>query len=88
MDYKNIKPDCMEIKVLGADCKKCKTLEKITRQAVEELGLTANITKVEDIVEIMQAGIMNIPALVINGKVVLKGTVPSFSDIKQLLTKY
>ncbi len=77
----------MEIKVLGTGCTKCKTLEKNTIEAVNELAIQANVTKVEDIVEIMNFGVMTTPALVVDGKVVLKGRVPSVEEIKQLLTK-
>ncbi len=77
----------MEIKVLGTGCTKCKTLEKNTIEAVNELAIDANVTKVEDIVEIMNFGVMTTPALVVDGKVVLKGKVPSVEEIKQLLTK-
>ncbi len=57
----------MEIKVLGTGCAKCKSLEKVTREAIEKTGVNATVTKVEDIVEIMQYGIMTTPALVIDG---------------------
>ncbi|MBN2167473.1 MAG: TM0996/MTH895 family glutaredoxin-like protein [Marinilabiliaceae bacterium] len=77
----------MEIKVLGTGCTKCKTLEKNTNEAVKELGIDATITKVDDIMEIMNFGVMTTPALVVDGKVVLKGRVPSVEEIKQLLTK-
>jgi len=77
----------MEIKVLGTGCAKCKNLEKATREAVEKSGIKANITKVEDIVEIMQFGVMITPALVVDGKVVLKGRVPSIDELTQLLSK-
>ncbi len=77
----------MEIKVLGTGCTKCKTLEKNTIEAVNELAIDANVTKVEDIVEIMNFGVMTTPALVVDGKVVLKGKVPSVEEIKLLLTK-
>ena len=77
----------MEIKVLGTGCTKCKTLEKYTIEAVNELAIQATVTKVEDIVEIMNFGVMTTPALVVDGKVVLKGRVPSVEEIKQLLTK-
>jgi small redox-active disulfide protein 2 len=76
----------MEIKVLGTGCPKCKTLEKVTREAVAETGLNATVTKVEDITEIMNAGIMMTPALIIDGKIVVKGRVPSVEEIKRLLT--
>jgi small redox-active disulfide protein 2 len=76
----------MEIKILGTGCPKCKTLEKITREVVNEMGIAANIVKEEDIVRIMNYGIMHTPGIVINGKVVLSGRVPSTKEIKEILT--
>jgi small redox-active disulfide protein 2 len=75
----------MEIKILGPGCSKCKTLEKITREVVDEMGIAADIHKEEDIVKIMNYGIMLTPGLVINGKVVLSGRVPSAKEIKEIL---
>lgn len=75
----------MEIKVLGTGCAKCKTLEKLTREAVVLAGVSATVEKVEDIVEIMKYKVMTTPALVIDGKVVLKGQVPSAAEIALLL---
>ena len=77
----------MEIKVLGTGCAKCKSLEKATKEAVEKTGVNATVTKVEDIVEIMQFGVMTTPALVIDGEIVVKGKVPSVDEISKLLTK-
>jgi small redox-active disulfide protein 2 len=77
----------MDIKILGTGCAKCKSLEKVTREVVDEMNLDATVTKVEDIVEIMSFGVMTTPALVIDGQVVLRGRVPGASEIKQLLTK-
>ena len=77
----------MEIKILGTGCPKCKTLEKLTREVVEQNGIDATISKVEDIMEIMKYGIMTTPALVVNEKVEIKGRVPSSDEIKQILTK-
>ena len=76
-----------EIKVLGTGCPKCKTLEKVTRDAVDALKLDATVSKIEDIMEIMSFGIMTTPALVIDGKVVVKGRVPSIDEIKKFLTQ-
>lgn len=76
----------MEIKVLGPGCPNCKTLEKNVLTAVADLNLDAEVTKVEDIMEIMQYGVMKTPALVIDGKVVLKGVVPSLTELKSLLS--
>ncbi len=75
----------MEIKVLGTGCAKCKSLEKVTRKAVEELNLDATVEKVEDIQKIMEYAVMRTPALVIDEKVVLSGQVPKVSELKELL---
>jgi small redox-active disulfide protein 2 len=75
----------MEIKVLGTGCAKCKSLEKVTRKAIEELKLEATVEKVEDIQKIMEYAVMRTPALVINDKVVLTGQVPKVAVLKELL---
>ncbi len=75
----------MEIKVLGTGCAKCNSLEEVTKQAVAEKGIEATIEKVDDIMQIMSFGVMTTPALVIDGKVVVKGKVPSVKEIKELL---
>ncbi len=77
----------MKIVILGTGCPKCKTLENITRDAVAEMGIITDITKEEDIVNIMNYGIMRTPGLVINGKVVLSGQVPSVNQVKELINK-
>ena len=75
----------MEIKVLGTGCAKCKSLEKVTKKAVEELNLDATVEKVEDIQKIMEYAVMRTPALVINEKVVLSGQLPKVSELKDIL---
>jgi small redox-active disulfide protein 2 len=76
----------MEIKILGTGCPKCKSLEKATREVVAQNNIDATITKVEDIIEIMNFNVMTTPALVVNGKVVVKGRIPSNDELKQILT--
>lgn len=76
----------MEIKILGTGCAKCKSLEKATKGAVSELGINAEVEKVEDIMKIMEFGVMTTPALVVNNKVVVSGRVPKINEIKKLLT--
>lgn len=66
---------------------KCKTLMQNSRKAVEELGLEAEIEKVENIKEIMMFNVLMTPGLVIDGKVKTAGRVPSSEDIKKLLMK-
>ena len=77
----------MEIKILGSGCAKCKTLEKLTREVIQQNEIDATITKVEDFLEIMKLGVMTTPALVVDGKVEIKGRIPSTDEIKQILTK-
>jgi small redox-active disulfide protein 2 len=77
----------MDIKVLGTGCPKCKALEKAVNDAVTAAGVDATVSKVEDIMQIMQFGVMTTPALVVDGKVLLKGRVPSVDEIKNLITK-
>jgi small redox-active disulfide protein 2 len=78
----------MEIKVLGTGCAKCKSLEKVTRKAVDELNLDATVTKVEDIQKIMEYSVMRTPALVIDEQVVLSGQLPKVAELKELLNKH
>ena len=76
----------MIIEVLGTGCAKCKALEKATREVVAQNNINASITKVEDIVGIMKFNIMTTPALVVDGKVIVKGRIPSNQELKELLT--
>jgi small redox-active disulfide protein 2 len=76
----------MNIQILGTGCAKCKSLEKLTREVVEQNGISAEISKVEDIMEIMKFNVMTTPAIVVDGKVVLKGRVPSANELKDILT--
>ncbi len=76
----------MEIKILGTGCAKCQALERNTRQAVDELKLSAQIEKVTDLQAILSYDILMTPGLVINGKVVLSGKLASKDEIKKLLT--
>jgi small redox-active disulfide protein 2 len=77
----------MEIKILGIGCQRCKILEKSVREAVEEMNIQANISKVQDIVEILDYGILKTPGLVIDDKVVSSGHLLSVSQVKAILSK-
>lgn len=73
----------MEIKVLGTGCKKCQVLESHIRRVVEDLKREdINITKVQDIKDIMAYNILSTPALVIDEKVKVFGRIPSSDEIK------
>lgn len=73
----------MKLEILGTGCPKCKKLTELVTEAVRELGITAEISKVDKINDIMNYGVMITPALAIDGKVVLAGRIPSKDEIKK-----
>lgn len=75
----------MKIEVLGMGCQKCATLYENAKQAVAELGIAAEVVKVEDIKDIAAYGVMFTPALVVDGVVKAAGKVPGKDEIKKLL---
>ncbi|MGM9830723.1 MAG: thioredoxin family protein [Paludibacteraceae bacterium] len=76
----------MEIKILGTGCAKCKATFQIVEKVIKENSLNVQLTKVEDIVEILNSGIMATPAVMVDGVIRIKGHVPSESEIKQILS--
>lgn len=71
----------MKIEILGTGCSKCKALEEATKQAVVKIGGFHEVKKVEDIVEIMNYGVMSTPALVVDGVVKSTGKLLSIEQI-------
>jgi small redox-active disulfide protein 2 len=75
----------MNIKILGTGCAKCHKLAQVVREVVDELKLEAGVEEVDDITKILEYPILTTPGLVINGKVVLSGQVPSKEKLIELL---
>ncbi len=75
----------MEIKILGTGCAKCKTTYQVIEKVINENHLDVQLTNVEDIVEILNSGVMATPAVIVNGMVRIKGHIPSENEIKQML---
>ncbi len=75
----------MKVKVLGPGCKNCVTLDRITREVIAEMGIEATFEKVEDYAAISSFGVMSTPALVIDGKVILSGRVPTARHLREIL---
>ncbi len=77
----------MKLEILGSGCANCQKLMAVTEEAVRDLGVVdAEVVKVEDFAKIMTYGVMSTPALVIDGKVVLSGKVPSKAEVSSLVT--
>ena len=72
----------MKIEVLGMGCAKCKKLAELAAQAVQELGVEAEIVKVEAVKEIMKYNVLSTPGLVVEGQLKAAGRLPSLDEIK------
>ncbi|MDX4061253.1 thioredoxin family protein [Aliarcobacter skirrowii] len=77
----------MKIEILGTGCTKCKALEEATKKAVAQIGGFHEVKKVEDIVEIMNYGVMSTPALVVDDEVKSVGKLLSVDEIVKILSK-
>ena len=78
----------MHIQILGgARCSPCTAMEKLTRRSLTHLGLDATVEKVTDERTIIAAGVMSIPALVIDGTVIITGRVPSRKELEAILSR-
>ena len=75
----------MKIQVLGTGCPKCKKMYENTETAIKDLGICADLEKVQDLKAIMNFGVMVTPALAIDGEVKVAGRIPSVEDIKKLV---
>lgn len=75
----------MKIEVLGTGCAKCSALLEATKKAVAQKGLFVQIEKIEDVMKIMEYGVLSTPALVIDGEVKSSGKLLSVEEIVALL---
>jgi small redox-active disulfide protein 2 len=73
------------IKILGTGCAKCKQTEAVIRETLDEMGVEANIEKIEDIEQIMAYDVMSTPAVVIDGQIMVRGKVPTKEEIKAMV---
>ena len=76
----------LTIKVLGSGCANCKRLEQLTRKVVDQLGVEAEVIKVTDPTVYADYGVMATPGLVINGKTVSSGRIPSMAEVTTFVT--
>ena len=76
----------MKIQVLGSGCPTCKNLYELTKTAVAELGIEAEVEYITDISKIIELGVMESPVMTINGKIAMLGS-GSLEKIKEVITK-
>jgi len=76
----------MKIQVLGSGCPTCKNLYELTKKAVSELGIETEVEYVGDISKLIKLGIMQSPAMLIDGKLVMTGSA-NLDKIKEIIKK-
>ncbi len=76
----------IDIKVLGPGCPKCKVMYNNVLEAVNQLGIEANVTKIEDIMEIMKYNVLSTPVLIVNEVAKIKGRSADLEEIKRILS--
>ncbi len=76
----------MKIQVVGPGCPRCQLTEKNVLNACAQLDIAADITHVTEMQEIVALGVMRTPAVIIDGRVVLAGKVPSVGELKAILS--
>jgi len=85
--YEEEKSAVLEIRVLGPGCTQCDTLERTLMELLSEMNILADMEHIRDIKEIGKYGVFGTPALVINGKVMSVGKVPSKEKLKKWLSE-
>lgn len=75
-----------QVKILGSGCAKCNQLADAVKAVIAAEGLDASVEKVEDIQQIVGYGVMSTPGLVVDGRVVCSGRLPSNDEIREMLT--
>lgn len=78
----------LSIKILGPGCARCKATVEVVKKALEKRGLQADLTKVEDVEQIVTYNILKTPAVVINEEVKISGRIPTQEEIESLLSHY
>ena len=76
----------MKIKVLGPGCARCQQLEKTTKEVVKERGIDAEVEEIKDMKMIIEYPILTTPGLVIDGKLVCSGQVPTKAEVATYIT--
>lgn len=75
----------IDIKILGIGCARCNDLEKRVRDTLAELGIAADVEHVKDLKLFASMGVFMTPGLLVDGKVVSQGRIPSRDELKNWL---
>jgi small redox-active disulfide protein 2 len=75
----------MEIKVIGPGCSRCRSAMKVIQTIVAERAPSVRVEKVEDLTEMIRLGLMSTPAVLVDGRVVLSGRVPTRAEVESWL---
>jgi small redox-active disulfide protein 2 len=75
------------IKVLGPGCPKCKTTYNNVLEAIKQMGIEADVVKIEDIEEMMKYNVLTTPVLMIDDVAKVKGRIADVKEIKELLSQ-
>ncbi|HOJ50985.1 MAG TPA: MTH895/ArsE family thioredoxin-like protein [Syntrophales bacterium] len=78
----------MKIIVAGPGCARCHATEKNVAQAVKELNLNAEVSHVYNVLEFRELGVKVTPAVIVEGKIVVAGKIPSVEELKDMLKEY
>ncbi len=73
------------IKILGPGCARCKSTYEVVKKAVEQSGVQADITKIEDLEGMMKYDILTTPVVVVNEQIKISGRIPTVDEIIKLL---
>ena len=76
----------MKIEVVGPGCPRCVTTEKNVHEALKQLGISAEVSKVTNVAEFAKKGVMFTPAVIVDGQVKISGKVPTVDEIKKVMT--
>ena len=75
----------MKIEILGTGCAKCTALEEVVKQAITKIGGFHSVEKVDDLIKIMDYGVMNTPGLVVDGVVKSTGKLLTVDEVVELI---
>ena len=81
----NVGDSLVSIKVLGSGCKSCHELYENTKEAVKNAGLSVEVEYITDLEKVMGYGVMSMPGLVVNEKVVSMGKVLKVADVEKII---